>query len=325
MKSVNYLDLLTNIKEINNPFSRHIFIGSIKPEYGHGESIWYDMGNGIAVSIRDFFVYEKTILTETSNVPGAVIIFNLEGSIPYVFKDQHEFLMKSNHFLLGLASENFKVEATFLPNKRYKTLTIGMKEELFLQLGKDIEQINAHMTKAKELSYGLLQEGFINQEQQEILSSFKDQKSFHDLLKNIFLESKTMDLTHCSLKRVAQLINHSSKQAKPDHSRLNCIERAKEIILNEYASNLSIKEIAYKSAINECYLKKDFKAYYGMTILEMLQRRRLEVAKKLLQKNQSIKEVATHVGYKHTGHFSKLFTQYVGVTPSLFKKEFNSH
>ncbi|WP_228126486.1 helix-turn-helix transcriptional regulator [Candidatus Marinarcus aquaticus] len=324
MKRVNYLDLLTQIKEINNPFSRHIFIGSIKPEYGQGESIWYDMGNGIAVSIRDFFVYEKTILTETSNVPGAVIIFNLEGAIPYVFKDQHEFIMKSNHFLLGLGSDDFQLEATFLPKIRYRTLTIGMKEELFLQLGHGINNVHEHMQKAKKFSYRLLQDGFINQQQKEILASFKDQKSFHDLLKNIFLESKTMDLTHCSLNRAAFLMNHSNEQTKYDKNRLHSLERAKELILNEYAKNLSIKEIAYKSAINECYLKKDFKAYYGMTILEMLQRRRLEVAKKLLQQNQSVQEVASNVGYKHAGHFSKLFTQYVGHSPSHFKKEYNA-
>lgn len=324
MKSVNYLDLLTNIKEINNPFSRHIFIGNIKPEYGHGESIWYDMGNGLALSIRDFYVYEKTILTETSNVSGAVLIFNLEGAIPYVFKDQHEFIMKSNHFLLGLGSEEFQLEATFLPKTRYRTLTIGMKEELFLQMGHSIKNIHEQMQKSKKLSYALLQDGFINQQQQEVLASFKDQKSFHDLLKNIFLESKIMDLTHCSLQRAALLMNHSNRPTMPDPSRINSLERAKELILNEYATNLSIKEIAYKSAINECYLKKDFKAYYGMTILEMIQRRRLEVAKKLLQHNKSVQEVASSVGYKHTGHFSKLFTQYVGRSPSHFKKEFNA-
>jgi len=93
--------------------------------------------------------------------------------------------------------------------------------------------------------------------------------------------------------------------------------------MQEYSSKLSIKNIAYKSAINECYLKKDFKEYYGMTILEMLQKRRLEVARQLLKDDFSVKEVAFKIGYKNSSHFSKLFFQHFSITPNNYKKQFN--
>ena len=103
-------------------------------------------------------------------------------------------------------------------------------------------------------------------------------------------------------------------------SRLSSIQRAKQIIQKEYSKKLSIKEIAYKSATNECYLKKDFKEYFGMTIFEMIQKQRLEVAKELLEKEESIKEIALKVGYKHSGNFSKLFEKQFGISPSKYKK-----
>ena len=76
--------------------------------------------------------------------------------------------------------------------------------------------------------------------------------------------------------------------------------------------------------INICYLKKDFKEYYGMTILEMLQKRRLEVAKQLLKENFSVKEVSIKIGYKHSGHFSKLFFDSFGISPSIYRKQLNN-
>ena len=91
--------------------------------------------------------------------------------------------------------------------------------------------------------------------------------------------------------------------------------------MKEYSSNLSIKSIAYKSAINECYLKKDFKEFYNMTILEMIQKRRLEVASELLKDDFNVNEVALKVGYKHTGYFSKLFINYFKVSPMEYKKQ----
>ena len=131
-----------------------------------------------------------------------------------------------------------------------------------------------------------------------------------------------MNLLHYTIEKIAKNLNALSTNY--DKNRVSNLERAKEIIMSEYSSNLSIKDIAYKSAINECYLKKDFKKYYGMTILEMLQKRRLEVAKELLKDDFSINEVATKVGYKHTGHFSKLFFNYFNIIPSSYKKQFTN-
>lgn len=95
--------------------------------------------------------------------------------------------------------------------------------------------------------------------------------------------------------------------------------------MKDYNSKLSIKNIAYKSAINECYLKKDFKQYYGMTILQMIQKRRLDVAKKLLKENFSVKEVALKVGYNNTSYFSKLFFNHFSITPNNYRKELNNY
>lgn len=78
----------------------------------------------------------------------------------------------------------------------------------------------------------------------------------------------------------------------------------------------SIKELAYKSAINEFKLKKGFKTLFGTTIYGMLHTHRLEQAKTLLQHNDmSVQEAAKLVGYKSFSHFSKIFKERYGFLP----------
>lgn len=321
IEKINYINLIEVSKKISNPFSREISIATIKEEFGKGFTIFYDLGNGIAVFVRSFIPHKDFLLVEDCNVAGASLIFNLATDINFIYKDKKEYILKKNHFIVGLSSSDFYVEVPLKKNEPLIEFAIGIKEELFLKLAYSIEDIQKYMQKAHEESYYILKDLQIDSLQCELFDYFKDENTFKDILKTIYLESKTTNLIHYTIEKVAKSLDNL--MLNYDKNRVSSLQRAKEIIMQEYNSNLSIKEIAYKSAINECYLKKDFKEYYGMTILEMLQKRRLEVAKELLQKDYSVKEVALNVGYKHTGYFSKLFSDHFGVSPSIYQKQIN--
>jgi len=318
-QKVHYFDLIKLYKKIINPFSRTIFIADIKKEFGEGFVIFYDLGNGIAIYVRNLIPKKNLILVEECNVSGGSLIFNFSSNIKFIYKDKKEHILKKDFFLLGLSSNKFYVEVPLEKEKPLLEFVIGIKEELFLKLAHPIKNIQEYMKKAHKQGYYVLKDLQIDTLQVELFNNFKDQKSFEDILKNIYLESKASTLLHHTIERIAQTFNKSI-----DKNRISSLERAKEIILQEYSQNLSIKNIAYKSAINECYLKKDFKEYFGMTIADMLQKRRLEVAKELLRDNFNVKEVAIKVGYKHSGHFSKLFFNYYHIIPSSYKKQFTS-
>lgn len=304
-------------KEILNPYNKLIHIRAINKNLGKGAYFWYDMGNGIAILMRNFIPNQDIILIEESGgVAGATFIFNLGEELNYSYKD---FNLKNKDFLLKLVSDKFYTQNHLKKGKKYITLMIAIKEEIFLKLASPITNIKNYMTKAYEKNQYHIYNGNIDLEQFEILNRLNSNCFDEDALKNLYLESKGMNLLHYTIEKIAKNLN--SLSTNYNKNRISNLERAKEIIMNEYNSNLSIKDIAYKSAINECYLKKDFKKYYGMTILEMLQKRRLEVAKELLKNDFSINEIATKVGYKHSGHFSKLFSNYFKITPSEYKKQ----
>lgn len=98
MIKVNDFDLMEMSNIISNPFSRKIQTSKIKTEFGNGFFVFYDMGNGIAIFIRNFIPSKDFILIENSNISGASFIFNLASNIQFRYQDEREFILKKHHF-----------------------------------------------------------------------------------------------------------------------------------------------------------------------------------------------------------------------------------
>ena len=92
--------------------------------------------------------------------------------------------------------------------------------------------------------------------------------------------------------------------------------KAKSILLKNCVNPPSIHDLAHLCATNESKLKKLFKKVYKTTIYSYIQKLHLEKANTLLKTRAlNIGEIAKEVGYKHQGHFSKLFFEHYGVYP----------
>ncbi len=96
-----------------------------------------------------------------------------------------------------------------------------------------------------------------------------------------------------------------------------CIsKRAKDILLKSFVSPPTIHTLAHLCATNESKLKVVFKKVYKTTIYNYIQKLRLEEANLLLKEQSlTIGEISKKIGYKHQGHFSKLFFSTYGVYP----------
>jgi len=97
--------------------------------------------------------------------------------------------------------------------------------------------------------------------------------------------------------------------------------RAKAILLKDFILPPAIDTLAHLCATNESKLKKVFKKVYGTTLYRYVQKLRLEEANFLLkEENLTVGEIAKRVGYRHQGHFSKLFFSTYGVYPKELMK-----
>ena len=94
------------------------------------------------------------------------------------------------------------------------------------------------------------------------------------------------------------------------------IVKARDILLQQLGEPLTIKELSRKVAINECYLKKGFKALFGTTIFDFYQSERMQYARYLLyEKGLSVTEVSFMLGYSSISHFSTAFKKHTGLKP----------
>jgi AraC-like DNA-binding protein len=94
------------------------------------------------------------------------------------------------------------------------------------------------------------------------------------------------------------------------------IFKAREILDAHYDEKMTIKGLARKVAMNECYLKKGFKTLTGSTIHEYIAARRISSARHMLQvEGRSVTEVAASLGYSSISHFSTAFKKATGLKP----------
>lgn len=85
-------------------------------------------------------------------------------------------------------------------------------------------------------------------------------------------------------------------------------------------SSLSLSGVAKEVAKNEKSVSKFLQAEYGLSFKQYLNNIRLEEAKRLIAIHElSLKEIAYMVGYGSSNHFTRVFKQYLKVTPTEYR------
>ncbi|MCB0664102.1 MAG: helix-turn-helix domain-containing protein, partial [Saprospiraceae bacterium] len=96
-----------------------------------------------------------------------------------------------------------------------------------------------------------------------------------------------------------------------------------EAIEKDYKTDINVGDIAQANATNRRTLERRFRAATGNTIIQYLQRVRVESAKKMLENEQSnITDTMFSVGYNDTKAFREVFKKHVGISPSAYRKKF---
>jgi len=91
----------------------------------------------------------------------------------------------------------------------------------------------------------------------------------------------------------------------------------------EYTNpELCLKMVARAVAKNEKYVSSLIQEEYRMSFKRYLNGIRLQEAKRLIQNDYlSLKEISFLVGYSNANHFTRVFKEFEGVTPTIFRDE----
>lgn len=104
----------------------------------------------------------------------------------------------------------------------------------------------------------------------------------------------------------------------------NAILKAQEYIEKNYQGKLSVEELSKMATIGRRTFERRFKQATYNTVLEYIQRVKVEAAKRLFEDSRkNIHEVMYEVGYADLKAFRELFKKLTGVTPVEYRNKYN--
>ncbi len=118
-------------------------------------------------------------------------------------------------------------------------------------------------------------------------------------------------------------LSRSLKSSYTIHDRKNELQIAQIIsyISDNYAT-VSLKSIAEHFHYTQVYLSSFISSHVGMTFTEYLRQFKMKTANKLLSgTNQSIEQIAEHIGYVQRSSFEKEYKKYYGITPAAYRNK----
>lgn len=139
------------------------------------------------------------------------------------------------------------------------------------------------------------------------------------LKQNQEISSSKKEKLNQELQKIGLSLIQSDKK-----SLINSIKTAiiHQIHYSEHALQINFSEYLSEKLHHEySYLSRLFSASENMTIEKYIAFQKIEKAKELLSlKKQRINEIANHLHYKNTPHFSTQFKNITGQTPSQYQK-----
>ncbi len=100
------------------------------------------------------------------------------------------------------------------------------------------------------------------------------------------------------------------------------LRRVRDRIDREYAQPLDVDALAQGVHMSAGHLSRQFRLAYGESVYAYLMTRRIERAMALLRRGDlSVTEVCFEVGCASLGTFSTRFTELVGVSPSVYRRD----
>lgn len=140
----------------------------------------------------------------------------------------------------------------------------------------------------------------------------------NDMMKTISMSISEESLLE-SLIQTFGSVNNSAEGCEKEEAE----EKLLVYIDENYLTIESMDEVAEEFGYNYAYLSRMFKKKYGESMSKYITRKKLELAKDMLQNKPELKvtEVSELCGYNDYRYFSRVFKSEVGVSPSEYREK----
>jgi AraC-like DNA-binding protein len=120
---------------------------------------------------------------------------------------------------------------------------------------------------------------------------------------------------------LGHIIDNQKNQSMADKYLSAAIEKSKDIIRKKMEEKLDLKALATELNLSYSLFRKEFKRFVGVSPAQYHLALKIQEARYLLiNGNQNIKQLAENLGFSSTYHFSKIFKEKTGQSPSAFSR-----
>jgi AraC-like DNA-binding protein len=258
-----------------------------------------------SLTINGLSVVESCSIPESSQ--GSMLLE--EHMILYVLKGQNivthgrqSYVMNKNTLLL--LKKNTLVQ--YDKSGAYESILFFLKDEFlqdFIRIAniKDITSKEAAPLAVKP----------VNERMQKFFDSIIPYFTEPDNVDEGLLKIKMLELLYDVAATDKDLLHQLLQMRKPVKADLA------EIVEANFATPITIEQLAYLSGRSLASFKRDFNDIFNMPPSDWIRIKRLNKAKEALENtNLSVLDVCYMVGFENPSHFSRIFKEYFGYTPS---------
>ncbi|WP_177230616.1 AraC family transcriptional regulator [Chitinophaga sp. CF118] len=95
----------------------------------------------------------------------------------------------------------------------------------------------------------------------------------------------------------------------------------RQVVEQNYASPVSLEELAYLSGRSLSSFKRDFQQIYNVSPATWIREKRLKKAREMLESTpMSVSDICYSLGFENVSHFSRIFKEYHGQAPTSFRE-----
>ena len=142
-----------------------------------------------------------------------------------------------------------------------------------------------------------------------------------DPLHWMLVSSRAHELLYLTLRSAELLggeIAATLRLTPRDRRRLS---QVRDLLADQYVSPPGLAELARHFGMSPARVCSGFRVQFGESTTEFVRRRRMEVARELLQQNRvQVRQVARAVGYSHHSTFTAAFARHFGVAPKVLRQ-----
>lgn len=263
------------------------------------------------------FTVNADALIGDINKTDLIIIPAIDGNLQETVQENKDFLPWIIHQygqgaeIASLCVGAFILAATGLVNGK-KCATHWVAENEFRKLHPEVELVTERIITEE---YGIYSSG----------GAF----SYLNLILHLIEKYTNREMAMLCAKIFAIEIERSNQSrfimfnGQKDHDD-DDIRAAQEYIEKNYTEKLSVDELASTFALGRRSLERRFKKATANTVVEYIQRVKIEAAKKDLETSRkTVNEIMYDVGYSDTKAFRTTFKKITGLSPVEYKSRYN--